>query len=402
MMPRASAEASLHRGRSNATMTATAPTAAPSSAIARPLTVMYVDLNTVWRGGQRQIFWMAQGLKRRGGRPILALRPHAVLAQRARAAGLEVMPIDPLIAEWGPMTVMRLRRTVAREGVDILHPQCGHSMALCALAALGTNTRVIFARRVTSPLRSGKATRIKYGRADRFIAVCRAAVPALLDAGIDASRIDVVYSGVDLARQVEPATPATLAELGVPNGSGPLVVMVGALTQMKDPLTFVRAIDVARRAVPSVEALLVGDGPLRAPVEALMRQLGLEGTLHLAGFRADADSLMCAGQVVVLSSDGSAEGIGGVVIDAISFGRPVAATAAGGVPEVIENERTGLLVPIGDAQALGDAIVRLLTDEPLAKRLVAAGLARSRDFAIENTVDGTIAVYRKLLAPAKT
>ncbi|HEX6807004.1 MAG TPA: glycosyltransferase [Gemmatimonadaceae bacterium] len=381
-------------------MTDTALPAASLGADGRPLTVMYVDLNTQWRGGQRQILWMAQGLRRHGGRPLLALRPHAVLAQRARAMGLEVVPIDPLIAEWGPMTVMRLRRTVAREGVQILHPQCGHSMALSALAALGTNTRVIFARRVTSPLRRGAATRIKYGRADRFIAVCRAAVPALLEAGIDPSRVDVVYSGVDLARAVEPASRATLAELGVPNG--PLVVMVGALTQMKDPLTFVRAVDVARRTVPSLQALLVGDGPLRPPVEALIRDLGLGDTLHLAGFRSDADSLMCAAQVVVLSSDASAEGIGGVVIDAISFGRPVAATAAGGVPEVIENERTGLLVPVRDAQALGQAIARLLTDRDLATRLVAAGLARSRDFAIENTVAGTIAVYQQLLETTST
>ena len=401
-MPRASAEASLHRNRSRAR--AVTETPGPSSAATlgpdrRPITVMYVDLNTQWRGGQRQILWMAEGLRRNGGRPLLALRPHAVLAQRARAAGLEVVPVDPLIAEWGPMTVMRLRRAVAREGVHILHPQCGHSMALSALAALGTRTRVVFARRVTSPLRRGAATRLKYGRADRFIAVCRAAVPALLDAGIDADRVDVVYSGVDLARTVEPASPATLAELGVPNG--PLVVMVGALTQMKDPLTFVRAVDVARQTVPSLQALLVGDGPLRAPVEALVRELGLAGTLHLAGFRADADALMCAAQVVALSSDASAEGIGGVVIDAISFGRPVAATAAGGVPEVIEHERTGLLVPVGDAPALGRAIARLLTDRDLAAKLVAAGLARARDFSIERTVDGTIAVYKTLLeAPA--
>ncbi len=400
-MPRASTEASLHRDRSRTrTVTDTALPAAPLAAGGRPLTVMYVDLNTQWRGGQRQILWMAQGLRRHGGRPLLALRPHAVLAQRARAAGLEVVPIDPLIAEWGPMTVMRLRRTVAREGVQILHPQCGHSMALSALAALGTDTRVIFARRVTSPLRRGAATRSKYGGADRFIAECQGWVPALLDAGIDRGRVDVVYSGVDLARAVEPASRTTLAELGVPNG--PLVVMVGALTQMKDPLTFVRAVDVARRTVPLLQALLVGDGPLRSPVEALIRELGLGDTLHLAGFRSDADSLMCAAQVVVLSSDASAEGIGGVVIDAISFGRPVAATAAGGVPEVIENERTGLLVPVRDAQALGQAIARLLTDRDLASRLVAAGLARSRDFAIENTVAGTIAVYQQLLETMST
>ena len=401
MMPRAPTEASLHRDRSRSqTVSGTALPAATLGADGRPLTVMYVDLNTQWRGGQRQILWMAEGLRRHGGRPLLALRPHAVLAQRARAAGLEVIPIDPLIAEWGPMTVLRLRRTVAREGVQILHPQCGHSMALSALAALGTDTRVVFARRVTSPLRRGAATRVKYRRADRFIAVCQAAVPALLDAGIERDRVDVVYSGIDLTRAATPATGATLAALGVPNG--PLVVMVGALTPMKDPLTFVRAVDAARRSVPSLKALLVGDGPLRAPVQALIRELGLGDTLHLAGFRSDADALMCAAQVVVLSSDASAEGIGGVVLDAISFGRPVAATAAGGVPEVIENERTGLLVPVRDAQALGEAIARLLTDHDLASRLVAAGLARSRDFAIENTVAGTIAVYKKLLETRPT
>lgn len=370
--------------------------AAPSAPVT-PLTVMYVDLNTEWRGGQRQILWMAEGLRRRGGRPLVALRPHAVLAQRARERGLEVTPIDPLIAEWGPATVLRLRRLVAREGVAILHPQCGHSMALSALAALGTRTRVVFARRVTSRLRPGAATRLKYRRADRIIAVCQAAVPALVDAGIDRRRIDVVYSGVDLTRTVEPAPRELLAALGVAAGQ-PLVVQVGALAPMKDPLTFVRAIAAARARRPALQALLVGDGPLRGAVEALVRELGLGETIHLAGFRADADALMRAADVVVLSSDGSAEGIGGVVIDAISFGKPVAATAAGGVPEVIEHERTGLLAPVGDATALGAAIARLLTDRALAERLSAAGPLRARDFSIERTVDGTIAVYQRLLA----
>ncbi|HEY7877475.1 MAG TPA: glycosyltransferase [Gemmatimonadaceae bacterium] len=371
-------------------------TTATALARASPLTVMYVDLNTEWRGGQRQILWMAEGLRRRGGRPLLALRPNAVLAERASARGIEVVPINPLFAEWGPWTVMRLRRLAAREGVQILHPQCGHSMALSALAALGTDTRVIFARRVTSRLRPGVVTRIKYRRAHRIIAVCRAAVPALVDVGIDPELVDVVYSGVDLQRLVEPATRDTLETLGVPAGA-PLVVMVGALVPMKDPLTFVRAIAAARAQSPNLHAVLLGDGPLRLTVESLVRELALGAVFHLAGFRTDADSLMRAADVVVLSSDGSAEGIGGVVIDAISFGRPVAATAAGGVPEVIENERTGLLVPVGDGAALGAAIARLLTDHRLAARLSAAGLARAADFSVERTIDGTIAAYERLL-----
>lgn len=360
-------------------------------------TVLYLDIGTEWRGGQRQILWMGEGLRRYGGRPIFALRPPAPLAARARERGIEVVPIDPTFAEWGPWTVLRLRRLIRRERVRILHPQSGHTMALAALAGAGTGAKIVFARRVTFPLRRNVGTRWKYARADRFIAVCEAAVHGLVDAGLDPARIDVVHSGVDLGRDVRPASRDALAALGVPDDA-PLVIQVGALAPMKDPLTFVRAFAAARRAVPRLHALLVGEGPLRSDVESLARELGIADALHLAGFRADADSLMRAADVVALSSGGAGEGIGGVVIDAISFGRPVAATAAGGIPEVIEHERTGLLSSIGDADALGANIARLLTDRALAERVVAAGLARARDFDIERTVRRTLDIYARLLA----
>ena len=100
---------------------------------AASLTILYLDINTEWRGGQRQLLWMGEGLRRHGGRPIFALRTGAPLAERARASGIEVIAIDPLIAEWGPWTVLRLRRVIKREKVSIVHAQSGHTMALAAL-----------------------------------------------------------------------------------------------------------------------------------------------------------------------------------------------------------------------------------------------------------------------------
>jgi glycosyltransferase involved in cell wall biosynthesis len=194
---------------------------------------------------------------------------------------------------------------------------------------------------------------------------------------------------------IPPASAETLTSLGVAAGA-PLVVMVAALVGHKDPLTFVRAMDVARRTIPGVQALMVGEGELRPNVEREIAALGLGGCVHLAGYRTDADSLMSVADVVALSS--SDDGIGGVVIDAMSFGKPVAATAAGGIPEAVANGETGLLVPIGHAAALGNAIARLLADRTLAEQMGANGIRRAPLFSIDNTVARTLEVYERVLA----
>ncbi|MBK5187822.1 MAG: glycosyltransferase [Gemmatimonadaceae bacterium] len=271
-------------------------TAAPT-----PLVVLYIDLNTEWRGGQRQLLWMGEGLKRHGGRPLFALRTGVPLAARAREAGIEVIPIDPLVAGWGPWTVLRLRRVIRRERVPIVHAQSGHTMMLAALAAAGTPARIVFARRVTTPLRANRPTRWKYARAERHISVCRAGVEGLLRVGVDPAKVRVVPSGVPVGRPSAPASTELLASFGVPAGA-PLAVMVASLSAAKDPATFVRAVRVARREVPALHALLVGEGPLRAALIAEIAKLQLEGVVHLTGFRSDPESLESAANVVVLSS----------------------------------------------------------------------------------------------------
>jgi len=361
-----------------------------------PLVVLYVDINTEWRGGQRQLLWMGEGLRRHGGRPLFALRPGSPLAARARETGIEMIPINPLFAGWGPWTVLTLRRAIYRERVSIIHAQSGHTMTLAALAAAGTPARIVFARRVTTPLRRNQPTRWKYARAERLISVSRAGVDGLLRAGVDPARVRVVPSGVSLANPAAPATPELLATFGV-RADAPLAVMVGSLSAAKDPSTFLRAIVAARREVPDLHALLVGDGPLRDVMRAEIAELGLEGVVHLTGFRTDPESLEAAADVVVLTSK-SLEGTPGVLLDALVLGRPIVATSVGGVPEVIENGVSGLIEAVGDASGIGAAIARVLRDRSLAARLSAGARARAPMFSIERTVDRTMDIYLELLA----
>ena len=199
----------------------------------------------------------------------------------------------------------------------------------------------------------------------------------------------------DIHRCIEPASPATLLSLGV-QPQAPLVVQVAHLVPHKDPLNFVRAVATARTRIPSLQALLVGDGPLRGEVESAVRKLGLTDTLHITGYRTDADALLAAADVAVLSS--REEGLGSVLLDALLLGKPVAATRAGGIPEVIEHGVTGLIAAVNDPQALGDHIAALLSDRALATRFGAAARSRAAEFSVERMTERTLAVYERVLA----
>lgn len=356
--------------------------------------VVHLDTERGWRGGERQVLWLAEQLARTGHCGVVAARSGEPLALRAAAAGLAVVHCNPR-TEFDPHAALRLRALVRRERMDIVHAHTAHAVALGAMATAGTAAELVVTRRVDFALRKNGFTRWKYDRASAIIAISGAVRDTLVAGGVDAARVSVVTDGIPLDRPIAAASIDALAALGVPAGS-PLVVMVAALVRHKDPLTFVSAVSALRGRVPAARALLVGDGPLRQAVQSEISRLGLDDVLRLTGYRTDADALLAAASVVVLSSE--QEGMGSVLLDAMALGKPVAATTAGGIPDIVIDAETGLLVPPHDGTALGDAIVRLLTDAALAERLGRAGAARAPLFSMERTAAATAAVYSRVLA----
>lgn len=356
--------------------------------------ILHIDTERGWRGGQRQALWLAQSLAQRGHPSIVAARSGEPLERRAREAGLEVAACAPRF-EADPIAVLGLRRRLRESRIDLVHAHAAHAVGLGALATLGTGIKLVASRRVDFPLRRNFGTRWKYGRAAAIIAISRAVADVLAQSGIGPERIVVIPDGTDTRRVIAPASPETLASLGVRPGA-PLVVQVAQLMPHKDPLNFVRAISAARGRVPALQALLVGDGRLREEVSDAVRTLGLEGSLHAVGFRQDADALLAAADVVVLSSRD--EGMGSVLLDALFLGKPVAATRAGGIPEIIVHGASGLLAPVSDPDALGAHIATLLEDRALASRLAVAAHARAPEFSMDRLTDRTLAVYQRVLA----
>lgn len=287
----------------------------------------------------------------------------------------------------------RMRGVVRAERVDVVHAHTAHAVAVGAIATLGTRVPLVVSRRVDFPLRRNAGTRWKYGRAAAIVAISHAVAGVLRRGGVDASRIAVVPDGTDVHRVVPLASDEWLASLGATGR--PLVVQVAQLVGHKDPLNFVRAIAAARDRVPHIQALLVGDGPLRRDVEAEVKTLGLERVVHVLGYRTDADTLLASADVACLSS--REEGMGSVLLDALAFGVPVAATRAGGIPEVVDDGITGLLAPVDSPDALAGAIVRLVTDDALRARMSVAARERAPDFSVERMTERMLAVYARVL-----
>ncbi len=209
----------------------------------------------------------------------------------------------------------------------------------------------------------------------------------------------VVYNGLDTASLGAPTTgdAAELRdELGIA-ADAPLVVGLLRLCEEKRPLVWLEAIAHARRLVPGLRAVHAGIGPMTTDAEQAIARLGLGDTVQLLGRRQDVGLLLSAADIVLLSS--RIEGTPNALLEAQWFGKPVVATAAGGCVEVVMHDETGLLCPIDDPKALGEALAALARDPARRARFGAAGRAAvTARFSLAALVDNTLALYRGDLA----
>ena len=349
--------------------------------------VLPVDTAAGWRGGQNQVLLSALGMAVRGHQVALACRAGGILEGRARSAGLDVHAF-PFRGDWSPSAALGLARLTRRGQPEVVHAHDPHALA-AALVAGGPR---VASRRVDFAVK-GRASRWKYGRCERIIAVSEAVAAVLRRDGVATDQVRVVYEGVP-TRPPQPGGRAVLAALGVPM-TALVVGTVAALTDHKDHQTLLSAAAQVAARVPEAHFVIVGDGDRKAALYAQAAALGLQGRVVFAGFREDLDRLIPAFDVFCLSS--KMEGLGTSLLDAMCFARPVVATAAGGIPEAVEDGVTGRLVPVQDPAALAAALVTVLTDPAQRERLGTAGRRRFESrFSADRMVEATLAVYDEL------
>jgi glycosyltransferase involved in cell wall biosynthesis len=327
--------------------------------------------------------------------------PRSALYARAKAAGLDPVGIHAW-NEVDPQAIVRLAALLRRRRPAILHLHTSHAHSIGLIASvLAPPLRLVVSRRVDfSIYRPGTfhLNGIKYrAGVHRYIAVSGAVAARMESDGVPAGRISVVRSGIDPAK-FSPRPPADpegiLRELGLPPRL-PLIVSIGALADHKGHRYLIEA---AGRVLGRRDAAFVvaGTGPRRRSLARLAERSGIGGRFRLPGFLPDIGRILAGASVFAFPS--LQEGLGTSLLDALLLERPVVASRAGGIPEIVEDRVHGLLVPPRDAEALAAGLLESL-DLPEEAR---ARARRGRDrvlaeFSVDRMVEETLEVYRDVL-----
>ncbi len=233
-------------------------------------------------------------------------------------------------------------------------------------------------------------------RMDHLIAVSTSIVRKIDDEGRHGAPVSLIYNGIDLARYDQMVPCCTLREeYGLPP-EGPLVGVVARLEQEKGHPTLIDAWPTVLASFPAATLLMIGEGSRLEALTTQVRDLGLERSVIFTGRRDDVPEVTKSLDVAVLPSYREAQGL--TILEAMALSRPVVASNVGGIPEMIEDGRTGLLVRPHDPTALADAILRLLRDHPLADTLARAGHDMVHDrFCVELMVRAVESIYDEAL-----
>lgn len=351
------------------------------------MTTLHIDLGKQWRGGQNQALLLIQGLLSRGHDAELIAVEGSPLAERARAAGIRVHGASRVARQF--LAALPLKTALSRSRFDLVHCHDAHALTAARLAAAHREAAVVASRRVAYTLSQTKYGLGRYQCAHFIIAVSRFVRDSLIGQGFPVEQVEVVYDGVELPRLPSPEERAE-ARLG----ATPLIGCVGYLLPEKGQELLIRALPLVRERHGGCRLLLAGDGPCRSELERLSTQLGVREAVRFAGVVEDLAAVYGALDAFLFPS--SAEPLGSSLLAAMAHALPVVALARGAVPEIIEDGKSGLLLPEPDVSALAAAVTRLLDDAALRGQLgQAARRTIEERFTADRMIDRTLDLYRR-------
>jgi glycosyltransferase involved in cell wall biosynthesis len=316
-----------------------------------------------------------------------------VAPQNFTNVGIEFVPVN-MTRGFTWREIFHLRRLLQTRNIHILHVHGARAALYGRLAAvtLRPRPRVVFSvHGFATPFHTWPKRalylwleRVLQPYTDLTICVAQAEADLFLSFGLTepAKTVTIPY-GIDVGRFATPSTSAVHLRKTLGVGQGPIILTVCRLNVPRDFATLLTAFDRVLTEFPLTRLLIVGDGPQRGQVETLIDQFRLTHAVDITGFRNDIPALMLLADVYVLTSYGW-EGYPISTLEAQAAGVPVVVTDAGGSKEAVLHEKTGLIVPIRQPDALAGALLRLLGESELRQRMGEAGKKRAyREFSRE-------------------
>ncbi|MDE3049551.1 MAG: glycosyltransferase [Nitrospirota bacterium] len=373
-----------------------------------PVVVAELAGSSSYGGGERYLELLCDRLDRARYRTLVICPEPGPFVGRMKERGVEthLVHLAPL---FNPLALWRLTRLFARERVTILQTHGARANFYGRIAGRLAGVPVIISTihnslkdYEVSPLKRwiyALLLRLTLSLVHRIICVSDANRRDLIDECPAAgAKTQTVYNGVDSsAFPSQPDRQKVRQELGITQG--PVLVTIGRLTEQKGHRYLLQAFPDLLSTWPQLCCVFVGEGELHDALQRLAIDLGVERACRFVGVREDIADILAAADLFVLPS--LSEGFPFVLLEALAMGCPVVASRVNGVPELIEDHKTGLLVPPRDPQALARAILDMLSDPAAASKLGADGRALVQErFTVDRMVANTTAIFDEAMQDA--
>ena len=357
----------------------------------RPL---IVDLGREYRGGQHQALLLLQGLRERGHTPELLAVRDSELASRAKEIGAPVHVSGP---RWRRLAAaLQIRKLVRQRRIDLVHANEPHALTSAWVARAHRFVPIVVSRRIALPLSKSLFSLARYRSAARVVAVSHFVERSVIHSRLPSDRVSVIYDGVKIPAEIsEVQREGARAQLGIARR----ILCIGnvaAFVPEKGHAILLAAFAKLRGQFPECVLLLRGEGPELASLQSLARKLHVADAVKFLPSSIDIEIIFAATDVFAFPSH--EEPLGSALLAAMAYGLPVVAIARGGIPEVVEDGKDGLLVKDLDPETFSAALARLVEHPDESSRLGrAARVTAVARFSADQMVNETLRQYEPLL-----
>ncbi|MEI7596344.1 MAG: glycosyltransferase [Bacteroidota bacterium] len=359
--------------------------------------VLHLSTAKTWRGGEQQMIYLAEEMQKKQIQQIVFCIEKSKVAEICEQKSIPYRCFKKRTS-LDIFAALKLANLCKNNEIDIIHTHDSHAHTTAVLSAVlfGNKSKIFVSRRVDFPVKKTWFSYFKYNHKSvvRIACVSEMINKITSKAIKDKSKLITIYSGIDLKKfDVSFDKDFLRKEFNLEKDT----VIIGntsAVAPHKDYFTFVDSAEKFIKKGISSKFFIAGNGPLQNEIKEYIESKGLSNDIILLGFRKDILQVLNGFDVFLITS--KTEGLGTSILDAFASGVPVIATKAGGIPEIVVHEKTGLLAPIKDSNALANLLEQIINDKELKNRLVENATELLNSFTKENTANKTIGEYIKL------
>lgn len=357
--------------------------------------VIHLSAEKTWRGGEQQIAYLLEELNSLGIDQLVVCRKNSsfekyCIEQKINHKSLRFKN------QFDVSSSLHLSKIAKEYQADIIHIHSSHAHAIAVWSYyLGNKTNMVLSRKVDFPISKNVLSKIKYNcpGIKKIICVSNAIKEIMQRDILEKDKCITVYDGIDLNKFNTSKKDKLRLEYQLSNDTK-IIASTAALADHKDYPTFISAVKHIQHKLKA-KYFIIGDGPMKEEIVELVKEHQLENDIIFTGFRTDVQEILPGVDVFVLSS--KTEGLGSSILDAFACKVAVACTNAGGIKEIVENEKTGLISEVGDAVQLAKNIQRLCDDEALRTELINNAFLNVQHFDKKKMAEQTLEVYKQII-----